>query len=365
MQSKPNTFFSRLSYSFGNEDWESERKALRIQPGNRVFCITASGDRPLHLLLDDCSEVVSIDANPIQNYLMNLKCAAMKHLEYQDYLSFLGGSQGTRRNETLKKIIPHMDKEAAAFWMQNPKMVEEGVLYQGAVERWLQRAAILMRLFRGRKLKRLFAMDNLEEQRVFLDEEWNTVIWKKLFDLALNPRLTQLFLRDPGLYENLDPGIRPGTYILNRMNACMHRFLAKESQMMSLIFRGTVSKEAYPPYLTQEGTEKIKPRIDRVKVETADVVSFLEKAKDESFDCFSLSDVASYLCKEDFHRVIKAIYRTARPGARFSIREFLSGHKMPAEVAPFFQREPELEEQLQANDRFFVYRFMVGKIIKN
>ncbi|HKZ00179.1 MAG TPA: DUF3419 family protein, partial [Rhabdochlamydiaceae bacterium] len=65
-------FYSRLSYSFGNEDWITELEALRIKPGDRVVCITASGDRPLHLLLADLGELVSVDANPFQNHLFEL-----------------------------------------------------------------------------------------------------------------------------------------------------------------------------------------------------------------------------------------------------------------------------------------------------
>ena len=70
-------FFKRLSYSIGNEDWETEREALSIQADDKVLCITASGDRPLNLLMNECREIVSIDANPVQNYLLELKIMIM------------------------------------------------------------------------------------------------------------------------------------------------------------------------------------------------------------------------------------------------------------------------------------------------
>ncbi len=63
-------FFERLSYSFGNEDWLTEQRALQISPNDSVICITASGDRPLNLLTSDCKEILAIDANPIQNHLL-------------------------------------------------------------------------------------------------------------------------------------------------------------------------------------------------------------------------------------------------------------------------------------------------------
>jgi S-adenosylmethionine-diacylglycerol 3-amino-3-carboxypropyl transferase len=58
-------FYSRLSYSFGNEDWLTEHKALQIQPTDSVLCVTASGDRPLNLLTKELKALVAVDANPL------------------------------------------------------------------------------------------------------------------------------------------------------------------------------------------------------------------------------------------------------------------------------------------------------------
>ncbi len=38
-------FFKQLCYTFGNEDWITEKDALRINPSDRVLCITAVIDR--------------------------------------------------------------------------------------------------------------------------------------------------------------------------------------------------------------------------------------------------------------------------------------------------------------------------------
>lgn len=108
---------------------------MKIQANDRVLSITASGDRPLHLLLDECKEVVSIDANPIQNYLLNLKCVAMRELNYLDYLKFLGASPCNHRLSTLEKLVPHMEEQAQKFWVKKKKLIQKGVLYQGVVEK--------------------------------------------------------------------------------------------------------------------------------------------------------------------------------------------------------------------------------------
>jgi S-adenosylmethionine-diacylglycerol 3-amino-3-carboxypropyl transferase len=94
------------------------------------------------------------------------------------------------------------------------------------------------------------------------------------------------------------------------------------------------------------------------------VISYLETSPNNSIDRFSLSDVASYLDKEDYNRMIENICRTAKIGARFCIRQFSSKHKIPQKFEKNFKREPELEKQLESEDSSFFYRFNVGTIVK-
>lgn len=65
-------FYQHLNFSIGNEDWHVEKQGLRIAPGDRAICVTASGDRALHLLMTPCESIVAIDMNQIQNFLLEL-----------------------------------------------------------------------------------------------------------------------------------------------------------------------------------------------------------------------------------------------------------------------------------------------------
>jgi S-adenosylmethionine-diacylglycerol 3-amino-3-carboxypropyl transferase len=355
-------FFLTLRYTFGNEDWRTEQKALEIKPQDRVLCITASGDRPLNLLLNPCQEIVCIDANKIQNYLLSLKSVAMQAFDYPTYLAFLGAYSNPHRKEALYQLLPKMPPDVSQFWLKNEKIVAKGILYQGAVERLVKKASNFISIFKNSKVHRLFEMKDLEEQKAFIQQHWNNRYWRKVFEIGLHPILTKLFIHDPGLYKNVN--IKPGHYIYDRMYASLEHCLARENLLISLILKGEVPKEAYPPYLTEQGTEVIKKRLNSLSIQTSDIISYLENAPERSFDCFSLSDVASYLKREDFIRLLRGIYRTAKPGARFSIRQFLSFHEIPDNLIPFFSRNSDLEKQLEKEDRCFVYRFMVGSIIK-
>lgn len=356
-----NHFFSRLRYSFGNEDWRTEEQAVNIQPTDHVLCITASGDRPLNLLRRKCQKMVCLDANPAQNYLLQLKSVAMRNLDYPDYLAFLGVSPSRTRRQMLRHLLPDMRAGAVQFWLKHEKMIEKGILYQGTVERLTRLLAKGFNLAQGKKIKRLFSINDLEEQKKFLQEEWSHRFWQRLFGLALNPLISPLYIKDPGLI-NVGSAIKPGPYLYERICASLDQHLARENLLLSLILRGHVSSEAFSPYLIENEVSMIKNRQSALEIHTTDLLKYLDALHGPTFDVFSLSDVASYLSYPRFVSLLNQMIRTAKPGARFCLRQFLSSYEIPAHLQPFFIRDKDLEVKLEKEDSCFVYRFLVGTI---
>ena len=68
--------------------------------------------------------------------------------------------------------------------------------------------------------------------------------------------------------------------------------------------------------------------------------------------------------KHKFHRLLRAVHRTAKPGARFSMRQFMSDHPIPEDLLNVFSRNTDLENSLEAEESCFVYRFMAGTVSK-
>ena len=356
------SFFNRLNYSFGNEDWKTEKKALNLQSNDRVICITASGDRPLNLLESDCSEIIAVDLNQYQNYLLDLKVAAMQALEFHDYMSLLEGSKV--EDHQLKKVFSHLNSESRGYWEKNIHRIKKGILYQGSIEKWMTIVSRLIKIFRGKKIERLFSFQDLEEQKRFIKEEWDVPAWRRTVEYAINPLVTRFILKDPGLHKYLGKNFNVGKYIYDRMNRSLENGLARESVLSSLILNGKVFPEGYPPYLKEDKALAIKSRLDRLSVVHANIVDYIESLPDNSVDVFSISDVASYLSPYEFDRLINAIVRTSKSGSRFCIRQFLSYHRIPKHLESILDRNTNLEQELEEKDTCFVYRFMTGKIQK-
>lgn len=309
--------------------------------------------------------MVCVDANPVQNYLMKLKKQAMKTLDTPEFLAFLGAKETGDRIETLHAISPYLDEETREFWLENRKMVQQGVLYQGVSEKRARQTSFLLRLFRQSEIRRLFQFKTLEDQRNFLAKEWNHSIWRCAFKIGLSPLVAKWIIKDPGLFSNIDPHYNVADYVYERMVRSLNKHLAKDNYILAWLLKGKVDGETLPPYLTAEGGAKIRQQLCKIDVQNANVITYLESVPENSFDRFSLSDVASYMDQQSFLRLLKAMFRAAKPGARFCMRQFMSRYKIPDGLKPYFKTEPSLEMALEEEDRAFVYHFTVGKILKN
>jgi S-adenosylmethionine-diacylglycerol 3-amino-3-carboxypropyl transferase len=358
-------FYNHINYSLGNEDWNVEAQALRVAPGNRAICITASGDRPLHLLMTDCAEVVSVDKSHAQNFLLELKINAITHLDYEKYLKFLGCETTPHRLDIYRELRPHLSKSAATFWDRHQYMVKRGIIYQGRTERFTYLASRFFKLLRHSKIQKLFSFTDIEKQREYVAAEWDTKTWRALFNIFLHPKISRfLIVNDPGLNAYIDYPQHPGVYLISRIRRYLDNHLAVKSPLLQLLLKGTINHEAYFPYLTLAGYTKIRARPERLTFFCDNVIDFLSTQESHSIDCFSLSDIASYMPQDAFEKLLHAMHASARHGARFCLREFISQRRIPEKFIGILHRDKHLEEKLEIEETNFVYRFMAGEIHK-
>jgi S-adenosylmethionine-diacylglycerol 3-amino-3-carboxypropyl transferase len=357
-------FYKHLNYSLGNEDWHVEEKALCIKSDDKVVCVTASGDRPLHILMTDCTSILSIDMNPAQNHLLNLKLAAISQLDYDKYIAFLGCLPTTHRNAIFNEIKSHLSSDAYHFWENNKKMIQHGIIYQGRMERLTYLSAIFFNLLRPNKIKTLLSFTDINEQRKYIQKHWDTFFFRKIFEIGIHPSFTKYLINDPGLNSFTDFSTTPGKYIYERMIAYLHLNLARNSPLLQLVFTGKIMPDAYFPYLTYEGYKRIRMNISRLHYATGNIIDILNEHDAGTINCFSLSDIASYMPQEVFERLLLAVLKSAKPEARFCMREFISNRTIPGHLISHFKRHNELEQKLEKEEANFVYRFIVGEVHK-
>ena len=121
-------FYNTLNFTSANEDGRSELAALAPLSGARVLCLTASGARPLDLLLGDPAEIVSLDLNPAQNRLLALKIAAHRHFSEAEIYAYLGITPCADRMALHARLEPDLPEATRALWQAKHREVSHPAL---------------------------------------------------------------------------------------------------------------------------------------------------------------------------------------------------------------------------------------------
>ena len=354
-------FFEKINYSASNEDGNSEREALQIRDSDVLLCITGSGARTLDLLIDCPSKIYSIDFNPTQNYLLQLKMATYQALEYQEFCEFLGIYPSYGRMELFQKIIPFLGEKTLDFWRNNLSKIRSGVLYEGTWEKLLN-GMRKMAIFRKRTIVRLFDANTLEEQRRIWENEWDNSAWRTFMKLLCNRFLWEKIIREPGA-KLIPMDFSMHEYLLEKIDHLAKNFLLRENHFANLIFLGKYAEGCIlPPHLQKDHFETVKNNLGKITLVIDSLEVFL-KSHSCDIDAFSLSDFSSYAPENMYHDIWEKVIQAASQNARFCERQFLVKRE-PQKIFDAIKRNREKELNLEQIDNTAIYTFCVGQIIK-
>ncbi len=348
---------SELIFTMSWEDPECDRMALRIRPTDKLVTVTSGGCNTLTLLLEDPQEVFAVDINPAQAYVLELKMAAMRRLQYPQFLEFLGVRGCARRGDMFRFLQDDLSPGARAFWKARSLLVEGGILGKGRYERFIQLFRSTLRVLQGRRrIERMFENDTLEKRRSFFDEIWNTRRWQGLFKIFFSKQV----LGRRGLsadYFQFDDGSSSfAESFFRRTRHALVDLPIGDNYFVAQYFRGRYLAETdVPGYLLERNFDAIRRRLDRVRVITSDMKHWLADQPAASFDCYALSNICELMDAQDTLKTFQEVARTARPGARMSFRNLMINRTVPDQLKAQILRDDRLSRDLLTNDRSFVY----------
>jgi len=259
-------FSGRISYSSCNEDSRSELKALHIAPGKRVFCITAGEDACSTCYTIARRRVVAVDVNPTQNHLLELKIAAMRALDYEPYLAFLGvrpareSAQGLQelaaravpRRRSLLRCSP-ADRAARGALPRQPRALSRarGSRFPRGAADLAQPAVQVRRHRETAPLPR-----RMEHARLALCRRD-----------AVPPLLPRAVLERSRLLALRAPEVPLHRRIFDLMHEYLRNHLARDSHLLQLIFFARyIYEPAMPIYLLPGSYERIREALKTTKI---------------------------------------------------------------------------------------------------
>lgn len=116
---KHTRFGNEFIYAFTWEDSRIDRRLLKIGTDDVVLCVTSAGDNMLDYLYSaNPRRIHTVDLNPCQNHLLELKVAAYQALPYIDFWKLFGeGRYPAFRNILMTRLSPYMSSQAFQFWL--------------------------------------------------------------------------------------------------------------------------------------------------------------------------------------------------------------------------------------------------------
>ena len=347
----------KLVFTHNWEDPESDHQALKIKSNDAVMAITSGGCNVLGFLLFDPAVIYSIDINPTQSYMLELKIAAIKALDFDDFISFAGLKEYSNRLHLYEKIKTQLSKDALEFWNRQEKFLKHGFIMNGKYEGFIKLAGKFLNLLQSRKrVQGLFREKSKQEQEVYFDNVWNTKRFHYMFKILFNKRM----LARRGLvtdYFHFDDGSKSfAESFYNRSKKAFRNLPVKGNYFLSLYLLGKYKNEnEVPAYLKKENFEVIKSRVDRINIFTDEAQHWIDSMPDGSIDCFALSNICELMSDKDTNHLFESVYRTARNNARVIFRNLMIPREVPLSLSGMIVKDDLLSRHIFDNDRSFVY----------
>ena len=355
----------KIHYAQCWEDPRTLEKALDIGPLDHVLSIASGGDNSLALLLKSPKSLITIDKNPVQIYLVELKIKAIQILEYDDFLFFIGARPSASRKHLYSYLRPHLREQAKSYWDTHSEEISSGIIHCGKFEQYFNyfRKLILPFIHRNSTVRQLLSLTSLIQQHTFYLRVWNNRRWQWLFHIFFGKFILGHLGRDPSLfrYVTLD---HIAEELFRRTQEGLTEVPISDNFFLEYIFTGAFGNiEKAHPYLREKNFHILKENVGKMKTVIASLEHYLDTLPDASVTKFNLSDIFEYLPDNSYENLLEKIVRVSGIGARMAFWTLFVPRIIPERLLDEIHPDNLLANQLfKMNRTFFYGNFCVWNI---
>jgi S-adenosylmethionine-diacylglycerol 3-amino-3-carboxypropyl transferase len=333
------------------EDPDVLLEALKIENTDKVLSIGSAGDNSFSILSQSPALVVAVDINAVQLNLIELKKAAFKELNHQEFLAFLGFSNCNDRTDLYQRVSNSLSSELKDFWDARFEEIQAGIIYQGKFERYFKlfRTKILPLVHTKKRVNLLFEDKTAEQQLTFFNKRWNNLRWRLLFKLFFSKLVMGRFGRDPAFLKEVEVPV--SEFIIGKAKQHLSNVRAQKNYFLHFIMKGTFG-DGLPHYARKEHYDTIKNNIDRL----IEYNGLAEDAFKEysGFTKFNLSNIFEYMDIELFTAVTNNLVENGSSASRYAYWNLMVPRVM-SEVNDQLDFQKELSEKMRIEDKGFFY----------
>ncbi len=362
--------FHGIVFNMSWEDPEMDRQSLGVGPEHTVISITSAGCNPLNFLCQNPRRLISIDSNPAQTALMELKLAAIKKLDHGCFFDIFAARKPYRISEVYdQELRPQLSDATRKYWDKNLHMVAGGIYNYGRMGLFCKILRFYLREIARLDWSRVdefFDCESLEDQARFYHENVGPRIWTRgtaglirfkpfMYLAGVHPRQFKLVDGRHDIYD----------YVKERVEYALTKVPLYNNYFLSMAVTGKFRGRHVPPYLLEENFETLRRNLDRVLIVNGWLGPFLDTQPAGSIDRFNLLDIFDWMTDTVFDQTMASVRRAAAPGARIIYRSGSYRLDPPPSLAPHVERHDELARRLLAQDRSATYGSFYVLSLKN
>lgn len=352
--------FHGIVFNMSWEDPEMDRRALKLTADDTVISITSAGCNPLNFLCQSPRKLISIDGNPAQTAILELKLATIEATNYDTFFDIFGAR---RPSEVRRVYYPRLrgliSEKAREFWDANIETLAERGLYD------MGRMAVFCRILRSyMKLVGVplvdqdgfFDCQSLDEQNRWYHEKIAPRLWGSMgkFFVYFKPFMYLAGVH-PQQFNLVDGRHDMYEYVKERVEYALTKVPIYDNYFLSMAVTGKFRGLRVPPYLLPENFPILRRNLDRVQVVNGWLGPFLDTQPAGSINKFNLLDIFDWMPAPVFESTFGSILRVAPVGSTLIYRSGSYLLEPPARYRERLTPHKELAAELFATDRSTTY----------
>lgn len=310
-----------LVYNTCWEDPKLDRRALDLDSDDTVLVITSAGCNALDYALQGPKSVFAVDMNPLQNALLEMKCAAIRTLDYNDFFQVFGKGVHPDWREIYSDLVrPELAEPFQAIWDSRTNFFDgsgrrKSFYFRGTSGffAWMINGYINRPVGLRDAVEEVLNANSIEEQReVYRKRNVNDLLWRKPMKWLMRRDTTMAMLGVPRsqrlqLDRSYPGGI--GKFIQDRIEAVFTNLPIHDNYFWRVYLTGQYTKECCPEYLREGNFHRLKNGlVDHVSTHSTTVESFL-KQHDGRVSRFVLLDHMDWLY-ENYPELLRAEWQS-------------------------------------------------------
>ena len=369
-----------LVYNTCWEDPRLDRVALGLSAGDRLLAITSAGCNVLDYALLGPQHIHAVDLNPRQNALLELKLAAIRHLDFDTFFEMFGRGRLPDYREAYQDVLRgDLSPTAQVYWDRHINFFSgrgwRTSFYfhgtSGIVARLVN--TYIDRFVRVRDaVERILEAACVEEQRQIYDARLRDVFWSRTLRFMLGRDTTLSLVGVPRQQRrHLEDEYQGGVvrFVEDCLEAVFTCLPLRDNYFWRVYLTGQYTPECCPEYLRRENFERLKSGLaERISVHTTSVLDFLTNYQGQ-ISRFVLLDhmdwlatVAPGVLKSQWQAIIdrsapqaRVIWRSGGLHSRFVDAVEVRSNGQLCRVGDVLRYHRSLADALHARDRVHTY----------